>query len=327
MSRTASPAPRAPQVGARGALSPVGSGVLEPRPGVDFSRLLAGEENPPVKATIGALLALTGYALLVPVVAQLLAGLDWIIQGRPGAFATYLKEDLAFLHPGGLVAANLALATLTPVALVLVRFWNRRRPAWAASVAPGLRWRYLGLCLVVAAVVLNAVLWLGRARGGVTWDPQHNLAVWLVLVLLTSPLQAAAEEFFFRGYLLQSLGSVVRDEQTSRRLAVVGSAFVFALFHGMQNPALFVDRFGFGLLAGALVLLTGGLEAGIACHVANNLFAFLWAALAGGIAQARALQSITWATAASDLLGFALFGLVAWWLSRRMGLATRSAAV
>jgi len=261
----------------------------------------------------------------VPLVAQVLVWAGWLLDGRPGTFAGYQREALAFEHPSGLVAAHLGLAMLVPISLGLVALVHHRAPRWAMSVQPGMRWRYLVLCLPIAAVVLNAVMLVGRGGVG-ELDPQPRVWLWLLLVACTAPLQAAAEEFFFRGYLLQAVGAACDGAGASRALtrwsAVVVSALVFALFHGVQNPALFVDRFGFGLLAGALVLWTGGLEAGIACHVANNLFAFGWAAFTGGIARARALQSIGWANAASDLVGFALFALLAWWLARRMRLAT-----
>ena len=97
--------------------------------------------------------------------------------------------------------------------------------------------------------------------------PQPGFWGFLVVIILTSPLQAAAEEIFFRGYLMQALGSLVAQPW----FGVVVSAVVFALMHGVQNPALFLDRLGFGLLAGFLVWRTGGLEAGIGAHVINNI--------------------------------------------------------
>ena len=51
-------------------------------------------------------------------------------------------------------------------------------------------------------------------------------------------------------------------------------ALLFALAHGAQDAPIFVDRFAFGLVAGVLVITTGGLEAGIAMHVLNNFLAF-----------------------------------------------------
>ena len=100
------------------------------------------------------------------------------------------------------------------------------------------------------------------------------------MIILTSPIQAAAEEIFFRGYLMQALGSLVARPW----FGVVVSSVVFALLHGTQNLPLFVDRLAFGLLAALLVWRTGGLEAGIAAHVINNVFAFLIAGLTTSIA-------------------------------------------
>jgi hypothetical protein len=74
------------------------------------------------------------------------------------------------------------------------------------------------------------------------------------VIVLTSPIQAAAEEIFFRGYLLQALGSLVARPW----FGVIASSVVFALLHGTQNVPLFVDRLAFGLLAGLLVWRTGG---------------------------------------------------------------------
>jgi uncharacterized protein len=50
---------------------------------------------------------------------------------------------------------------------------------------------------------------------------------------------------------------------------------LFALAHGIgQSPPVFFDRLAFGLVAGVLVIATGGLEAAIAMHVLNNFVAF-----------------------------------------------------
>ena len=141
--------------------------------------------------------------------------------------------------------------------------------------------------------------------------PQPGWSVYLLLVLITSPLQAAAEEFFFRGYLQQTIGSL-----TGRSwVGIVSSALVFAVLHGGQNAALFVHRLGFGLIAGVLVWATGGLEAAIAAHVVNNVFAFTYSLFTGGIVALKAMTAISWGVALVDLVGFAvvrLHRMVAW---------------
>ena len=58
--------------------------------------------------------------------------------------------------------------------------------------------------------------------------------------------------------------------------------------------------------------------AAVAAHVINNVFAFGYAAAAGGVAQARALQVSTWQTTGWNLLAYALTAVVCWWIGRRM---------
>ena len=70
-------------------------------------------------------------------------------------YAGYVRQAYAFERPVGMLGVNLGIATLIPIALVLVAVVHRVRPAWLASVQPGIRWKYLLICLVVALVALN----------------------------------------------------------------------------------------------------------------------------------------------------------------------------
>ena len=82
----------------------------------------------------------------------------------------------------------------------------------------------------------------------------------LVIVLLT-PLQAAGEEYAFRGYLTQAFGGLFR-RRVRRPPPRHPRACCSRFAHGAQDAPIFVDRFAFGLVAGILVIATGGLEAG-----------------------------------------------------------------
>ena len=137
--------------------------------------------------------------------------------------------------------------------------------------------------------------------------------------MLTSPIQAAAEEIFFRGYLMQALGSLVARPW----FGVVVSSVVFALLHGTQNLPLFVDRLAFGLLAAILVWKTGGLEASIAAHVVNNVFAYGIAGVTTSIAALKATRELTWLDAAFDVGGYALFAVLAYAFFRLLKLRSR----
>ena len=64
-------------------------------------------------------------------------------------------------------------------------------------------------------------------------------------------------------------------------------ALLFALAHGLgQSAPVFFDRFAFGVVAGILVIRTGGLEAAIAMHVLNNFLAFGLALRFGDMTEA-----------------------------------------
>lgn len=292
----------------------------QPPPGVTYPLALGGDGGE-MRSLVGVLLGVSAFIIVVPVVNQLIVWVSWLVLGRNGTFAAFFASARAFEHPAGLIGAHLGLATLIPVTMALVVYWHGRSSDWLMSVQPGMRWRYLLLAVIAAAVVLNAVAFLSTAAlRTATVTPQASFWTFLVVIVLTSPLQAVGEEFLFRGYLLATLGTAFRNTW----VGVVGSALVFAVFHGTQNLPLFVDRFAFGLLAAWLVVRTGGLEAGIAAHVVNNICAFVYASLFGTVAQARAVSGIGWTEALYDVLGFAIFARIAVLLARLMNLESRT---
>ena len=143
----------------------------------------------------------------------------------------------------------------------------------------------------------------------------------IAVTLLTSTFQAAGEEYFFRGYLLQAVGALVR----SSVVAVLAHTVLFTMAHGIwpwESPALFLDRFAFGVVAGFLVVRTGGLEASIAAHAANNVVTFVFAALTDSVGDSLGADDAPWSLVAVDVAKFVAFGLVALWLARRFKLAT-----
>lgn len=296
--------------------------LSEPSPGVPYHRALATKDAYLPRSLVGVMTSILVFVLIIPVLTQVFIGLGWLITGSPGDFETFYRQSMAFETPTGMVAVHLGIASLTLVSMGAVALLHRVSPRWLASVQPGVRWRYLGLAMGIAVVVLNGALWLSRLD--VPWAPRFSSEMWvfLIVILVTSPLQALGEEVFFRGYLMQAFGSMV----ASQWFAIVTSALVFALFHGIQNPPLFLNRFAFGVLAGLLVVKTGGLEAAVAAHVVNNVFAFGYAAIETSVAEAKAIQQIGWVDAAFDIAGFAVFAVVAFLLARRMNLATTTPA-
>jgi membrane protease YdiL (CAAX protease family) len=313
---------QAPRTAGSGPVAPPPKEVqvgLLPADGAPYPLALRNADTLWWRSVFGAILGLLLYAVLVTLVSQIVVRVSWALT-HPVDYRTYYGQAIAYERPVGLLASNLGIAALIPISLALVLVVHHARTRWLFSVLPGIRWRFLLACLATSAVVFVAVqaaLEAYASSGPVA--PQARFGAYLAVILLTSPIQAAAEEIFFRGYLMQALGSFVAKPW----FGVVTSALVFALLHGTQNLALFVNRLAFGLLAGLLVWWVGGLEAGIAAHVLNNLVAFVWAGLTTSIATLRAVQSLTWAQSGIQILAFVLCAGLALLVARLMRLRTR----
>lgn len=127
---------------------------------------------------------------------------------------------------------NLLIALMIPVSGLLQWAVLGVRPGWLSSIAGRFRWRALGRA---AAVVLPlwtvfSVLMLFLAPGAeLTLSPATP---WLVVVaLLTIPLQAAGEEYLFRGLLLRTIGASFHRRALGLAAAVVVTSALFAVVH------------------------------------------------------------------------------------------------
>ena len=288
--------------------------TVEPPNGADYGQILRGPDYAWWRPVVGIGLVLAALLLLTAVVNQALVALAWLVTGTDG-LADYARRAYAFELPAGMLAANLAVAVLGPVTALLVFALHRVGPRWLSSVRPGLRRGYLLSCAAAAVAVFLAgqvLSWPTRAAAA-GWD--SSPVPFLLVIAATTPLQAAAEEVVFRGYLLQAFGSLANRAW----VGVVLSALVFAGLHGSQNPALFTDRLALGLIAGVLVWRTGGLEAAIAAHAVSNVLTYGIGVLTGSAAVVRGTQVIGWPEAARDIATFAVFTLVALLIARRLG--------
>lgn len=293
-------------------------GLAEPAPGTAYSQILRGDSYAWWRSALGVLLALSLWLLLGGAVAGLILGAAHSLGHSEMPEADFLTAARRYEFWEGMFSSHVQLAMGIPVALLMVWQWHQVRPRFVISVEGRVRWRFLLLCLGLAVAVFAVYVATVPLRGGVlTWDPQPGFLGFLVVILLVTPLQAAAEEFLFRGYLLQALGSLVAQPW----FGVIASALLFALFHGTQNVPLFLSRFAFGLVVGWLVLRTGGLEAAIAAHVINNVFAFILAGVTSTISAARTLTSVGWVQTFSDVAVYLVFSLLAAALAWRLGLS------
>jgi uncharacterized protein len=106
--------------------------------------------------------------------------------------------------------------------------------------------------------------------------PHASLLAATLLCIALIPIQAAAEELVFRGWLTQTLGQFLR----SPPLLVFVVAIVFALGHGSTHGRYALLTYAvMSVGASMLTLFDQRIELAIGIHTANNVLALLFSAL------------------------------------------------
>jgi membrane protease YdiL (CAAX protease family) len=299
---------------------PVRALPLEPR---RYSQLLRGPRyrwwKPLLALALGSALVL-GFSFIT-VVPPLLVGL---VTGVPdlGSYLFTTLTDVDNLGPVGFVALNLSLIILIPAVVLSIWIVHGVRPRFVSSVTGGIRWRWMLTCLVIVVPVW--VLYIGL---GVLVDPTagprpaHWVAL-LVIVVLTTPLQAAGEEYFFRGWIMQNVGAWFARPLVGLVVTTAVSTVLFSLAHGSLDLWVLGNIGCFAVAACLATWRTGGLEAGIAMHAVNNILAFFVAIVLGGWTNVF-VGADTKGTVVQFLLSVLVHGValaLIWWQAGRQDL-------
>jgi membrane protease YdiL (CAAX protease family) len=161
------------------------------------------------------------------------------------------------------------LATLLAVVLI-----HRRSPLTLVTGRRSVDWRRVGtgFGVLFALVVLSTLVEFFIYPSSFSLGP--NLAAFVpfaLLALVLAPVQATAEEIFFRGYLVQGASLV----SGNFLFLAVASGVLFMLPH-LANPGLVFPvalyHFCFGAFFAWVSLRDGTLELAIGAHAANNLY-------------------------------------------------------
>jgi membrane protease YdiL (CAAX protease family) len=253
--------------------------------------------------------ALPSYRWWKPLLALVITAVLWIVftaivvvigvvitvaQGRIDFTTTQTAVD-GLLQRFGVVDAGdplsvavglMGVATLLPATLLGYLIVGLRPLSVLRSVQFHFRWRWLAFSLLPAFVVTVVAtllqffvlpLFLGGPSVVAPTIPLGTFVICAAIVVVVTPIQAAAEEFAFRGLITQMFGGWLR----SAPLVIVLSAIPFAAAHtqylsdaGSLTWAT-ADVALFALVAGFVTWRTGGIESSIALHAVNNTLAFL----------------------------------------------------
>ena len=212
--------------------------------------------------------ALLAFAVMLRVPYDYLTDLQRI-------YANVFKTPLVFIA---------LLITIIPVipAIFIARLITNFKPLGLIhSIAGRMRWSYLGVFLGFGFLIFG-LYYVGFATldGSLTTQnsvhPLNSGMFWLyiVLILLIVPFQCYAEELLFRGYLMQTVGRWLKNPVW----AIIIPAPIFMVLHGYGLWGL-LSVLTMALIAGFLCWYTGGLEAGIGLHIANNVSIFVFGLL------------------------------------------------
>jgi membrane protease YdiL (CAAX protease family) len=281
------------------------------------------------KPVLGIALVLVGMVIVAPLVLMPVLIIGVLLEG--GNFWENFQEaaTLEAVGPSSLLYLNLTLGSAILVTWAVMRWVHRMRPRWLTSVVPKMRWKVLFIFIGISVVALIAqvvvsTLMPGAQEADVSGEINEFTTTTLLMgliVLLTTPFQAAGEEYVFRGYLMQALGSLTR----SKWVALLVTSTLFALAHGVQNFPLFFDRFMFGLIAGWLVIRTGCLEAGIARHILNNFLAFGYALTFSDLTSSLNVSEVGWENIPLTLTQAGTYAVLVLLVTRKLGLQRRTA--
>lgn len=227
-------------------------------------------------------------------------------------------EILDTQRPVSVVLSLLSIILMIPAVLLAMLVMGMRPSGRIWSVAVRIRWgmvgRFTGIA-VLAVVAMNATgialemvlapLQSAQDVSAITQPENFDVGaalLSLLFVVLLVPIQATAEEVVFRGLFMQVIGSWLKNPW----FAIVIPTIAFTLLHiydvwGLAAVALM------GGFAAWLTWRTGGLEAAIAIHIVNNLFAFGFMTAGFGGSTAQTEEGGSLGSLIGELIGLSLF--------------------
>jgi uncharacterized protein len=262
-------------------------------------------------------LLMMGLAIVPVLIAGLVSGAPDLVE-----YTIDATTDIANMGPVGFLYLNLTLIVLIPASGLSIWIVHGIRPGFLSSVAGRIRWRWLLRCIAVIAPLWAVYTFLGVIVDPFTSPrPDHWVAL-LVIVVLMTPLQAAGEEYFFRGWIMQNVGAWFARPMVGLVASLIVSAVAFSTAHLSPDPWILGTIACLSVASGLAAWRTGGLEAGIAMHAINNVLTFLVVVLFGGWSQAF-VRTDTTGTPAMLVLAVLVNGsalALILWQAKRAGL-------
>ena len=164
--------------------------------------------------------------------------------------------------------------------ILVVKIFHQLDMKNLITTRPKIDWKRVGLSFGIITVFISGSILLDYKLSPENYEYNFELNRFLILALIgivMVPIQTTFEELYFRGYLMQGLGSVFK----SRAVALILTSVLFGALHfgnpeiGKLGNELLITYIGTGFLLGIMTLMDDGLELAIGFHAGNNLLTAL----------------------------------------------------
>ncbi|WP_295722903.1 CPBP family intramembrane glutamic endopeptidase [uncultured Methanobrevibacter sp.] len=222
----------------------------------------------PLLTIIIAAILFNVFQLLVALIFSRIYGGSVVNGVLAGGYETLDTSDVS------IYISYLSIFVFIPAIYIANRLVGKRPFSSYGSSRGGWNWNIYLKCLIVPLIIYMVFNVMSLVFNHKTPGHSQVSAIAMIIALILIPAQCIAEEYVFRGILMQSFGAWFKIPI----LAIIIQAILFALGHSYN--ALGVVSIGIsGILYGLLAWRSCGLEAGAAIHSINNLMSFFMVSL------------------------------------------------
>ncbi|SDA47866.1 CPBP family intramembrane glutamic endopeptidase [Methanobrevibacter millerae] len=211
----------------------------------------------PILVLIVSLVLIAIFEVLVVGFFYILFGFDFLKSVLSGGYE-------ALSSPMAILFADLIIIVFIPTLYLASRIVKDRPFSSYSSSRGGWNFKLYFKALVIPLIMYIIYGVADATINGSPGTPNFSIA-FLLVILISVPLQSIAEEYAYRGFLMQTFGSWFKIPV----LAIVIQAILFALSHGYNSLGL-IETLVSGLGLGFLAWKTNGIEVSSAIHSANN---------------------------------------------------------
>ena len=206
--------------------------------------------------------------------------------------------------PVGAIMSLGSIALFIPSLMIGNRLINSRPFSSYSSSRGGFNFVEFFKCMVVALIVLGLPIIIASLIYDEKTGVNKFTVFGFIICTILGPLQCVAEEYVFRGHLMQMFGSWIKFPV----IPVILQTIFFAMLHP-YNIAGVISVAVLGLILGFCTYFTKGLEASSALHIVNNMVAFYLTGFGiGGISKdVEIAPTILVAVCALIYLAFMIF--------------------